>query len=453
MAMKHDWFSCDGDGHAGVPQPDLLSGLGDPTRRGLLIGTSIAIASWIGQNSALAQVAVNPKPSSDKVLVVLFLRGGADGLSIVVPYGEDNYYRGRPNLKVDSPRDKRASEASRAIDLDGFFGLNPLLRPLLPFYERGELLPLHAVGSNDPTRSHFQAMAAMEKGLAAEGAGPSTGWVARYLTETHARSSSPLRAVAFGEVLPDSLRGAPRAIVLQRLEEFRLAVNDSERASAERALAKLYGTGRDEISQAGRDTLATIDALNRLDAKTYKPSGGAIYPVSDLANGLKQVALLVKAGLGLEVACLDKGGWDTHVTQGVSIANGQNLGPVGGLPGLIDDLGKSLAAFATDLGPDLQRVTLVVMTEFGRRVIENNALGTDHGRASTAFVLGGGVKGGRVVSNWPGLATSKLDSVGDLRVGVDYRDLLTAVLRQHSGKAPEGVFPDFTPSDLKLWTS
>lgn len=441
-----NWFSCDGEGHEqDGARPDLLAPVDPVTRRGILMGASLALAGWLGSKYALAQVAVSPRKRQDQALVVVFLRGGADGLSIVVPHAEDAYFRGRPTVRVPGPKDKSFAESARTIDLDGFFGFNPLLRPLMPFWESREVLAVHAVGSQDRTRSHFEAMAAMEKGLAAEGSGPANGWLARYLAQTPQTDASPLRAVAFGDVMPDSLRGADQAIVLQRLDEFRLAVDESERAAAELALARLYAAGRDEISLAGRQTLETIRSLRSLDAAHYRPAGGAAYPNSGLGQGFKQVAMLAKSGLGLEVACLDTGGWDTHVAQGATFGNGQNLGRMGAL---IDDLAKSLAAFMTDLGERRRHVTTVVMTEFGRRVHENSGLGTDHGRASTAFVLGGGVAGGRVLRNWAGLEDDKLDSVGDLRVGTDYRDVLSYALTLHGASAPSGVFPDYEPKPL-----
>ena len=448
MALNSDWWSCDGVGHDrsnGVPKPNLLEFT--PSRRGLIMGASMALAGWIGARSALGQVAIQAKPNHDRILVVIFQRGGADGLSIVVPHGDDDYFKARPTLAVASPRDKSVAAPNRALDLDGFFGFNPLLKPLLPLYESGDLLALHAVGSQDPTRSHFEAMAAMEKGLSREGAGPASGWLARHLGATAHEPASPLRAVAIADVMPDSLRGAPQAIAMQTLEEFRLAVTDSERAAAERTLAKLYGTGRDEVSVAGRETLQTLETLRKLDAKAYRPDGNAVYPTSELGVGLKQVAMLIKANLGLEVACLNTGGWDTHIAQGATVG-GQKLGL---MASLLDELGQSIAAFAADMGSEMKRVSVVVMTEFGRRVEQNSSLGTDHGRASTMFVIGGGVKGGRVITNWKGLAPKHLDDVGDMKVAIDYRDPLAEVLREHSGAVSPTVFPDYAPTELGMY--
>lgn len=435
MAIKHDWLSCDGYGRIGNQKSaasvrgfrDLSTAAWAPSRRGVLVGASIGLLSWIGRESALAEVTVSPaKERRSDVLVTIFLRGGADGLNMVVPYGEPNYYRRRPSLGIAPPTDSRKG---RALDLNGIFGLHPALAPLLPIYQSGELGIVHACGSQDGTRSHFEAMAAMERGLAREGPGPASGWIARHLLATEHHEDSPLRAVAFSDTMPDSLRGATNAVALTSLSDFRLDADPAFHDS----LAELYRPGKDEVAQAGRQTLSALDALSRLDMQAYKPSRGAVYPNSDFGNGLRQVACLVRAGVGLEVACLDKGGWDTHVAQGAD---------TGWQAMLLDDLAKSLAAFVTDLGPEMSRVTVVVMSEFGRRVEENNGLGTDHGRAGPMILVGKSVVGGRVHAQWPGLEDHQLDPTGDLLVTTDYRSVLGDVLARRMGNSSlEDVFP------------
>jgi uncharacterized protein (DUF1501 family) len=360
-------------------------------------------------------------PGKDRkhdVLVTIFLRGGADGLNMVVPYAEANYYRSRPSLGIAGPTEKGRS--GRALDLDGFFGLHPALAPLLPIFKAGELGIVHACGSDDSTRSHFEAMAAMERGIAREGSGPSSGWVARHLLSTEHTDDSPLRAIAFADTMPDSLRGATNAVALTSLTDFKLEADGQTHA----ALSDLYKPGKDEVAQAGRQTLSALDALGRLDVKGYRSSHGATYPNSDLGNGLRQVACLIKAKLGLEVACLDKGGWDTHVAQGSD---------TGWQATLLDDLAKSIAAFTSDLGSEMQGVTLVVMSEFGRRLEENGGLGTDHGRAGPMFLFGNSVVGGKVHARWPGLEDHQLDPTGDLKVTTDYRSVLGDVLKRRMG--------------------
>lgn len=438
--MNRSWWSCDGRGYARAerhdpaenarPAPALVS------RRSLVFGAALGALAWASRRTALAQIAVDPTNRDQGTLVVVFLRGGADGLNIVVPYGEDAYYRNRPSLGI-----ARGSLA----DLDGFFGLNPALAPLARHYREGRLAVLHAVGSDDRTRSHFEAMNAMERGLPDVKTGTASGWLARHLAATEPASPSPLRAVAFGSIMPDSLRGGTTAIAIESLEDFRLNFPPESASSEVQArLRDLYRGGKDEMAVAGRETLDVLDTLRRLAPNEYRPSGGATYPDSDLGQGLKQVALLIRAGVGLEVAALDKGGWDTHVAQGST---------AGWLTYLLEDLGRSLDAFATDLGPALRKVTVVVMTEFGRRVAENGGLGTDHGRASMMMVLGGGVKGGRVIADWPGLGPDALEGPGDLRVTTDYRNVLAEILRR-TGRADLGAtFPGLDPRPVGLYAA
>lgn len=415
-----------------------------PSRRGLLTTAAFGLAGWAGKNSALADLAITTKGKEKPhdVLVTIFLRGGADGLNSVVPYAEDDYYRNRPNLSIAPPSDKRANASARIVDLNGFFGFHPALTPLVPFYREGKLAIVHACGSQDGTRSHFQAMAAVERGLAAEGPGPASGWIARHLASTERTEDSPLRAVAFGGTLPDSLRGAANTVALESLTDFQLQAPEAKRKHYQEALLGLYETGNDEVAHAGQETLAVLDTLHKIDPAQYKPSNQAKYPDTDLGRGLRQTACLIRANLGLEVAALDRGGWDTHYAQGST---------VGILSLSLDDLGKSLAAFATDMGTEMSHVTVVVMTEFGRRVAENSGLGTDHGRASFMFLMGGGARGGQIHAHWPGLESHQLDETGDLRVTTDYRDVLAEVLKTRMRNEDlSSVFVNYTPKPVGL---
>ncbi|HSI73019.1 MAG TPA: DUF1501 domain-containing protein [Fimbriimonas sp.] len=418
-----DWWSCDGNGHTAAEEPRVAPVV---TRRGLITGAALAGVTWLANSPSLAQLTVASDKASKNILVSIFLRGGADGMNLVVPHGDDAYYRNRPLLGV-AKKD--------VLDLDGFFGFNPSLASMLPLYKEGKLGIVHACGSMDQTRSHFEAMNAMERGLDGLNEGPVSGWLARHLIANPRQNTTPLRAVAFGRTMPDALRGATNAIALESLQDFKLDGSDA----VQRALADLYGSGKDPLTNAGRETLTVLDQLKRLDPAAYKPEHGAAYPESDLAKALKQVAFLVKADIGLEIACLDKGGWDTHY--------GQNLG--GQLSGLLEDLSKSLAAFTSDLGPELSRVTVIVQTEFGRRLRENQSLGTDHGRGSVLFALGGGVKGGKVYGRWPGLEAHQLDPEGDLRVTTDYRTVLHEALSSRLG-SNEPVFLDMGEQPLGM---
>lgn len=450
MNDRRDWMWCDGQGNdskSGKPSPRARRGafteFDEPfiTRRQILVSGALAGVWWAGSRSALAEISVDKAATGD-VLVSVFLRGGADGLSVVVPHGEDAYYALRPSLAIPAPK-AGMGESAKAVDLDGFFGLHPALAPLLPLFREGRMAAVHAAGSGDQTRSHFEAMSAMERGLGGATEGDASGWLARHLASASGGGRSPLRAVALGGTMPDSLRGATDATALNSLAEYRLQPGSNGRGSLMRtALTKLYERKDDLVSEAGFETLQVLETLNRLQPSQYKPSGGAAYPESDLGRGLRETAFLIKSGIGLEVACLDKGGWDSHVTQGST---------TGWLASLLEDLGKSLAAFAADLGPSLERVSVVVQTEFGRRAYENRGLGTDHGRAGVMFLLGGGVNGGRVFGKWPGLGREQLEEPGDLRVTTDYRDVLGELLqRRLPGSDVSKVFQAHTVVPLDL---
>ena len=447
---ERDWCFCDGAG-------GMEHQAARPTRREVLRnGATAAVtglaALGLAQGSALAQVALNPGATDEAggtgrdVLVSIFLRGAADGLSMAVPYADDDYYRARPALALAAPAKGTAvgdGKDGKSVRLDDRFALHPALAPLAPLFHDGTMAAVHAVGSGDQTRSHFEAMAAMERGLYTDAGREASGWLARHLLTTTpgTGAASPLRAVVFSNVLFDSLRGATDVSVLTSLSDFRL---DLPRPELARNLAALYGGGSDAVATAGRETLAVLKTLERLDPASYRPANGAEYPGSSLGQGLKQTASLVKARVGMEVACLDRGGWDTHVGQG---------GATGWLAAQLDDVAKSVAAFVLDLGDaEMRRVTVLVQTEFGRRVRENSGLGTDHGRASALFVLGGGVNGGRVYGQWPGLKPDQLENPGDLRVTTDYRDVLAEIvakrLRNEAGLPT--IFPNTRPRYLGI---
>jgi uncharacterized protein (DUF1501 family) len=368
-------------------------------------------------------------PAGD-VLVCIFLRGGADGLHLVAPYGDREYYAQRPRLAVARPDDRAAAAERRGRALDGFFALHPLLAPLEPIYRAGQLAVAHAVGSPDQTRSHFEAMETMERGVS-DGSRATTGWLGRHL-QTVGTRPSPLRALAIGETLPQSLEGAFGASAIGSLDAFRLAMPAGWSDGFQSTLAGLYEAEAGPLAAAGRETFQLLRALEKLNPAGYRPSGGAIYPEGDFGRGLSQIAQLVKAELGLEVACLDLDGWDSHIGQEAL------------LDGLTRELAAGLAAFHADLGPRIDRVTVVVMSEFGRRVRENGGLGTDHGRATCFFLMGGQIRGGRVLADWPGLAPDRQEGPGDLKVTLDYRDLLAEIVHTRL-KNPhwQQVFPGY----------
>ncbi|MCW5936075.1 MAG: DUF1501 domain-containing protein [Fimbriimonadaceae bacterium] len=390
--------------------------------------------------SGLAQAAFRKGGEEGHVLVVLFLRGGADALNVIAPYGDDEYFRARPSLALRNPNDRGHAEGERLLDLDGFFGMNRALEPLLPEFREGRMAVVHAAGSGDSTHSHFEAMSLMESGSFANADSARGGWIARYLESTRG-SDSPLRAVAFSGTRPDMLAGAPSAVTIPNLAEYGMATPEGvDRTRLLKALSGLYAMGSDAISEAGRETLAVLDALRAADPHGYRPE--APYPETDLGRAFKQVAFLVKNRLGLEVACLESLGWDSHITQGTS---------EGWLFGLLKDVGTSLAAFHKDLGGESIRVTTVVMSEFGRRIEENSGFGTDHGRGGCMLLFGDRLAGGRVHGTWPGLAKSRQTEPGDLLVTTDYRDVLAEVVRGRLRPVPmQTVFPGLDPKPIGL---
>ena len=351
-------------------------------------------------------------------VVVIFLRGGADGLNMVVPHGDDGYYRARPGIGI---------RRENLLELDGFFGLNPHLSGLYPWWQAGQLSITHCAGSEDETRSHFEAQDFMEHGGIAAG-----GWLGRFLRVRPDAGQSPLTAVAIGPQLPECLRGAPSCAAIQSLEDFGLGDRVPDGFLPE--LAALYKSAPGVLGPAGQSALAALDRIQSLTKTSYAPEHQAVYGKEDFSSGLRQIARLIKGRVGLQAATLDLGGWDSHLTQSVIMAPP------------MERLGKGLNAFATDLGPEeLARTNIVVLTEFGRRVAENSAVGTDHGRGSVMFLLGGGLTCGKKVhANWPDLANSPLVGPGDLPVNHNYRDILAPVLRRQSPQVELAkVFPGY----------
>jgi len=358
-----------------------------------------------------------------QALVVVFLRGAADGLNLVAPLQDDGYYRARPRIAISR---------KACVPLDGFYGLNPLLKELEPAYHEGALAIVHAAGSEDATRSHFEAQDLMEHGGVTGG-----GWLGRYLRAQNESGSGPLAAVALGKSIPECLRGSPAATVLQSLEDFSFG---NHRTRLTQSLARLYGAQSDALAAAGRDTLDAIKRVEQLRNAAYQPAHGAIYGRDDFSLGLLQIARLIKARVGLQAASLDLGGWDSHFSQSLI------------MDPLIVRLARGLSAFHQDLGSEMQHTTVVVMTEFGRRVEENSAFGTDHGRGSVMFVLGGDIHGGRVLGKWPGLSREVLEGPGDLPVTTNYRNVLAPILQRHGiGDKLSQVFPEFTLTPLPLY--
>ncbi|MDH3943015.1 MAG: DUF1501 domain-containing protein [Anaerolineae bacterium] len=385
--------------------------------------------AWIPRLS-FAPEKTDPKGD---VLVVIFLRGAADALNMVVPHGEQAYYRARPTLAIPRPDDSRAALNQRALDLDGFFGFHPGMASLLPSWQEGQLAIIHACGAPDESRSHFKAMELMERGLSDEH-GPASGWIGRHLAVHHTNNPSPLRAIGLGSMVPLSLQGPVPATAMQSIVDFHLGGDERAARQFQSAMHSLY-LPSDELGIIGRETLNILDTLEKLDPSDYQPANQATYPQSEFGVGLRQIAMLVKAQVGLEVATLDLGGWDTHFAQGSTS---------GLMTGLIQNLSEGLSAFHADLHDHMGSLTVVVMSEFGRRVQENASLGTDHGHGGLMMLMGGNVSGGQILGAWPGVGDGQLFGPGDLAVTTDYRDVLGEVLKKRLGNPNlDSIFPDF----------
>ena len=381
------------------------------------------------RQGASVRYAFNPEGPAGDVLVVIFLRGAADALNMVVPYADAAYYALRPTLGIARPDDSRASAAERVLDLDGFFGLHPALAPLRRVWDEELLAIVHATGAPDESRSHFLSMELMERG-ATDSSGPASGWLARYLARSLPSSASPLRAVAWGDRPMRSLLGSVPVTTLQSIADAHLGSEAAPLRAFQSALDALYRP-IDSLGVAGQEVLRLMGSLERLQGNGSRSPQA--YPPTEYGRALEQTARLIHAEVGLEVAALDLGGWDTHFAQG---------GSQGLMAGLLAELATGLSAFFLDLGPAAAGVTLITMSEFGRRAYENGSLGTDHGHGSCIFVLGGGVQGGRVYGRWPGLGEGQLFGPGDLAVTTDYRDVLAEICQRRLGRSSlEETFP------------
>lgn len=392
-----------------------------------------------------------------KVLIVLFQRGAADALNVVVPHGERAYYSMRPSIAIPRPV---SGSAQTAIDLDGFFGLHPSLSPFKRLWDDGILAPIHAVGSPSNTRSHFDAQDYMESGTP-DNKGTRDGWLNRYLAvrgtcdECHlagsgkgeagsghtaaANGESAFRAVSMTPQTPRILEGGAPTVAMNSLEEFTIRTNGTQ---AERIEA-LYRTGNaDVVHAAGGEMFEAMKILKSANPQQYMPANGADYPRSPFGNHLRQIAQLIKADVGLEIAFADVGGWDTHVNQGA--ATGQ-------LAQRLDDFSKSIAALVQDLGNRMSDVTILTMSEFGRTAHQNGNGGTDHGHATAMFVVGGDVKGKKVYGKWPGLQPEQLNEGRDLALTTDFRSVFSEISFKHLGAAKmDSVFPGYN-GDSSKW--
>jgi uncharacterized protein (DUF1501 family) len=371
-------------------------------------------------------------------LIVVFLRGGMDGLTTVVPYGDPNLYSPglRPTIVVPPP-----GSPNGAVDLDGFFGLAPAMGPLLGAYQSGQLALVHATGSPDPTRSHFDAFSYMEYGIPQQPLSIFTGWLARHLQSVPPISTNGLRAVAIADVVPRTLEGAPSTVPIADPRNYGFPGHTATATARGDRIGVSYAAAGEPLASVAEDTLVTIDLLKTIDFANYVPAPGAVYPQTSLGTSMKSLAAMVKAEIGLEAATVELSGWDTHNEQGVF---------QGAMATLMDNLSRSLAAFHVDLQNQMNRLTVVVMSEFGRRADENGSLGTDHGHGNCMMVMGGHVDGGQVFANWTSgeLLHPDLLYQGDsLQVTTDYRDVLSEILQKRvQNHDLANVFPNFMPA-------
>jgi uncharacterized protein (DUF1501 family) len=350
---------------------------------------------------------------------------------MVVPFGEKDYYGSRPSIAVARP-----NVADGAVDLDGFFGLHPRLAPLKPLWDSRQLAIVHAAGSPDGTRSHFDAQDYMESGTPGVKS-TQDGWLNRILHAREHEAATPFRAVALAAQLPRSLQGTEPALALNQIGQFGIRAGqatDMVQASFESE----YAAAADGVlNRTGGQAFDAVRMLKSADPSKYEPEHGAEYPRGAFGEALRQIAQLVKADVGLEIAFAEVGGWDTHVNQGAS---------VGQLAQRLNDFSQGLAALARDLGDRMDDVVILTMSEFGRAVAENGNRGTDHGHGNAMFIIGGhNVRGGKVYGRWPGLAREQRYEGRDLAVTTDFRSVFSEVVRGHLGVTDTTtIFPGFT---------
>jgi uncharacterized protein (DUF1501 family) len=403
------------------------------TRRVFLKNGSIALVS-LGFTPAFIARSAEAARARQKILVAIFQRGAVDGLNMIVPFGDRNYYAARPSISIPKPGERRGPDEG-AIDLDGFFGLHPRMSSLEPYFRRGELAIVHASGSHDDTRSHFDAQDYMESGTPGIKS-TRDGWMNRYLhAKDHAERSSPFRAVALTQGLPRSLQGTAPALAIGQLGQFGIrAGSDGEMMAS--GFEAQYAQAADALLGAtGKEAFDAVRMLKDANPQGYAPANGAEYPRSGYGDALRQIAQIIKADLGLEVAFAETGNWDHHANEGAS--NGT-------IANRLNDFASGLAAFAQDLGDRMADVMVVTMSEFGRTVRENGNRGTDHGHGNAMLILGGNVKGGQVYGKWPGLEREQLWQGRDLAITTDFRDVFAECVTGHLGARDIAkVFPGY----------
>jgi uncharacterized protein (DUF1501 family) len=409
------------------------------TRRVFIRNSALAVVGTAAVPAFLTRAAYGAVEAGGRTkrLVVIFQRGAADGLNIVVPHGEQAYYAMRPTINIPQ---------NQVIDLDGFFGLHPSMAALQPIWQQNHLAIVHAAGSPDPTRSHFDAQDYMESGTPGVKA-TEDGWLNRTLHSLpplSQKDESSFRAVALGPSLPRILSGSEPAIAVNNVNDFGVGGKNPAAVPLANTFEAMYAQSVDSVLHGtGQETFEAVKMLKAADLSKYTPAPGANYPRGRFGDSLRQVAQLIKANLGVQVAFADIGGWDHHVNEGST---------QGQLANVLGEFAQSLGAFWIDLGDMAEDTVVVTMSEFGRTARENGNRGTDHGHANVMFVMGGPVKGGKVYGRWPGLDQSQLYEARDLAVTTDFRNVLGEGVVRHLGNTHlEQVFPGFSGGQfLKL---
>ena len=372
-----------------------------------------------------------------KTLIAIFQRGAVDGLNVVVPYGEHSYYDLRPNIAIPKPN----GGVDAAINLDGYFGLHPSLQSFKPLWDSKRLAIVHASGSPDSTRSHFDAQDYMESATPGVKS-TQDGWLNRYLQSKADPQKSLFRAVSMTQNMPRAMQGKASTLAISNLADFSIRAGQSSAAMQGGFEAMYDQTVNDALHGTGKETFEAVNYLKQVNPSQYKAENGAEYPRTPFGNALLQTAQLIKAGVGLEVAFTDIGGWDTHVNEG----NQQ-----GQLSNLLRQFSSAIAALYTDLGQRMDDVVVLTMSEFGRTARENGNRGTDHGHANAMFVVGNSVRGGKVYGDWPGLKSDQLYEGRDLALTTDFRDVFGEIANKHLGATNlKAVFPGYTGSSAKF---
>lgn len=413
-------------------------------RRMFLKGGGIAIASFglLGGAPSFMQRAVMgqglTKAGRRKTLIAIFQRGAVDGLNMIVPHGDADYYKLRPTIAIAKPVSRASgvinpNNTDAALDLDGFFGLHPSLAPLQPYFAQKRMAIVHAAGSPDATRSHFDAQDYMESGTPGIKS-TRDGWLNRIM-QTDKEGHTLFRAVAMSNTLPRSLQGRAEALAISDLRDFTIRAGANS-ARVQGGFESLYEeTAGDVLTGTGRDTFEAVKYLKRVNPSQYRAQNGARYPNGKFGASLLQIAQLIKSDVGLEVAFAETGGWDTHVNQG---------GARGQLAIRLGEFAQGIAALTADLGDRMDDVVILTMSEFGRTARENGTRGTDHGHANAMLVIGNNVRGGKVYGDWLGLSDAKMHEGRDLALTTDFRNVFGEIANKHLGvRDMRSVFPDF----------